>query len=220
MADYDRRGSDRPTTFGDLSREAIFDRVGVPAPSDPDPTNSDGTISGTAASLSSDNPILLTGQLGYTTDQNIIKIGDGETAWNNLKRFGSGFILDENSLETSIGPTSATNELEISALQLDFTSDGVNPIEIGCFIPSITSSAATTVGRISVYIDDVLSSLAQNISYASGSNFIAIPGITLLKVLSAGNHTVEFRVQRQTGTGNITIAGSPNFPAQSWAIQR
>jgi len=39
---------------------------------------------GTAAEWSAANPVLLAGEPGYDTTNNIIKIGDGVTAWNSL----------------------------------------------------------------------------------------------------------------------------------------
>ena len=39
---------------------------------------------GTAANWTSSNPILLAGEIGFETDTNRIKIGDGVSHWNNL----------------------------------------------------------------------------------------------------------------------------------------
>ncbi len=39
---------------------------------------------GTTAQWSSANPVLAEGELGYDTDQNKFKIGDGTTNWNSL----------------------------------------------------------------------------------------------------------------------------------------
>lgn len=40
--------------------------------------------------FSSDNPILQRGELGYETDTNLLKVGDGVTAWNDLPYAGDG----------------------------------------------------------------------------------------------------------------------------------
>lgn len=50
-------------------------------------------IRGTAflsTSFSANNPILQLGELGYETDTNKLKIGDGVTAWNDLAYAGDG----------------------------------------------------------------------------------------------------------------------------------
>lgn len=39
---------------------------------------------GTASQWSTANPTLLAGEIGFETDTNKIKVGDGSTAWNNL----------------------------------------------------------------------------------------------------------------------------------------
>lgn len=39
---------------------------------------------GTASRWTSQNPVLLAGEIGLETDTNKIKIGDGTTAWNSL----------------------------------------------------------------------------------------------------------------------------------------
>lgn len=50
---------------------------------------------GTAAEWTSANPILAAGELGYETDTNQFKIGDGTTAWGSLSYFANlSAILD------------------------------------------------------------------------------------------------------------------------------
>ena len=43
------------------------------------------TQRGTAAALSASNPVIADGQVVYETDTGRIKIGDGVTAWTNLR---------------------------------------------------------------------------------------------------------------------------------------
>lgn len=45
---------------------------------------------GTAAQWTSANPTLASGEVGYETDTNKEKIGDGTTSWNSLAYFGGG----------------------------------------------------------------------------------------------------------------------------------
>jgi hypothetical protein len=45
---------------------------------------------GTAAQWTSANPTLASGEVGFETDTNKEKIGDGTTAWNSLAYFGGG----------------------------------------------------------------------------------------------------------------------------------
>jgi hypothetical protein len=52
---------------------------------------------GTAAQWSTANPVLLTGEIGWETDTNYWKFGDGTTAYNDLPRMNpnppSNFLL-------------------------------------------------------------------------------------------------------------------------------
>jgi uncharacterized protein with beta-barrel porin domain len=49
---------------------------------------------GTASQWTSANPILLAGEIGFETDTNLIKIGDGTTAWNSLE-----YITSQNETQ-------------------------------------------------------------------------------------------------------------------------
>lgn len=61
----------------------------------------------TATNWSSKNPVLLLGEAGYDTTNNIIKIGDGSTAWNSLPEAHSksgvnaGYVGHSGFSETS-----------------------------------------------------------------------------------------------------------------------
>jgi hypothetical protein len=52
---------------------------------------------GTAAQWTASNPILNSGEIGYESDTNKFKIGDGTNLWNTLPYF-----LDEDTIETSL----------------------------------------------------------------------------------------------------------------------
>lgn len=44
----------------------------------------------TASQLSTENPILQLGEIGYETDTHLLKVGDGTTKWNSLPYAGDG----------------------------------------------------------------------------------------------------------------------------------
>lgn len=52
---------------------------------------------GTAARWVELNPILEPGQPGYVTDENRLKIGDGQTAWNDLPYIGEDNVINANT---------------------------------------------------------------------------------------------------------------------------
>lgn len=47
---------------------------------------------GTASEWSSANPVLAEGEIGYVTDQNRLKVGDGVTSWSSLDYLDSNVL--------------------------------------------------------------------------------------------------------------------------------
>lgn len=50
---------------------------------------------GTALEWSNANPVLASGEIGFETDTNKLKLGDGVTNWISLAYFGGGITLEE-----------------------------------------------------------------------------------------------------------------------------
>ena len=52
---------------------------------------------GSEADWSSKNPVLAAGEPGFATDTKVLKVGDGEAAWNDLDGIATAslFNLDE-----------------------------------------------------------------------------------------------------------------------------
>lgn len=76
----------------------------------------------TAANWTSANPTLATGEIGFETDQNQFKIGDGSTDYANLSYAGGSDIgnalTDVNSISTETG-TSLTIASDGATMQFD-----------------------------------------------------------------------------------------------------
>lgn len=53
---------------------------------------------GTAARWAELNLVLEAGQPGFVTDENRLKIGDGETAWNDLPYVGESSVVNAQTL--------------------------------------------------------------------------------------------------------------------------
>jgi len=64
------------------------------------------TQRGTAAALTATNPVIADGQIVYETDTGRIKIGDGVTAWTNL-RYGSTAVYAYTSTASFPGTGTA-----------------------------------------------------------------------------------------------------------------
>ena len=85
--------------------------------------------SGTAASATSNNPVLLAGEIGFETDTYKYKIGDGTTAWNSLAYSGGRFTTA--GLAMAQAATAAAQAALLStglpeAIMLDVGDEGTN----------------------------------------------------------------------------------------------
>jgi hypothetical protein len=100
----------------------------------------------TAANWTAQNPILATGELGYETGTNRLKIGDGATAWNSL-----------NAAPLALGNISATGLLVGTTV----VSTG-SKLEVA---GSISATGKIYVGATSVYIDYS----SGNLAFGQGS---------------------------------------------------
>ena len=72
---------------------------------------------GTAAQWTSANPILSSGEQGFETDTNKLKIGDGSTEWNSLGYFSPGGVSTQ-VLGLAFGDE--TSDIEVGTSKLTF----------------------------------------------------------------------------------------------------
>lgn len=68
---------------------------------------------GTAAEWTAADPVLAAGEIGYETDTNQFKIGDGTTAWSSLNYFKTIEGLDGSGLATEAELAAAIAQLEL-----------------------------------------------------------------------------------------------------------
>lgn len=108
----------------------------------------------TAANWSSTNPILAAGELGYDTTNDVLKIGDGSTAWNSLGVANSGTYAPKAAdvVVTYTGGTLTLNntawtDLDSSGSAAARNLDLLIPAEAGDLVhiePSFVVAAAAT----------------------------------------------------------------------------
>jgi len=75
---------------------------------------------GTSTQWTSANPVLNIGEIGFETDTNQFKIGDGANHWNDLSYF-----VDETALSTSLGDYVETDLLGVANGVATLNSSGV-----------------------------------------------------------------------------------------------
>lgn len=56
------------------------------------------------------NPVLLSGELGYAKDTNVLKIGDGITPWNALSSISGGLTALVPGTATTVGGVLSSNK--------------------------------------------------------------------------------------------------------------
>jgi len=103
----------------------------------------------TAANWTANNPTLLAGQIGFETDTNKIKIGDGSTAWTGLSYFaGSGGGGEDLSATLALGNTTNGQDIVLSSGDV-IKSSATNKAQIE-YLNSGQEVAITTDGRVYV----------------------------------------------------------------------
>lgn len=152
------------------------------------------------------NPILLEGELGYETNTNYMKIGDGTTPWNDLPYWsggltGGGLIVKENSTTVQ----TPTNVLNFSD-DFTVTSSSSNTANI-----SIANGGAASAS-INIFKDGVI-----GLTGATGFNFTGRPeSITYtgktVNINLLGNTTPYFSVTATLSGGNFASFSSSRGP--------
>jgi hypothetical protein len=121
---------------------------------------------GTAAQWTAANPILIVGELGFETDTNLIKAGDGTTAWASLSYYtgipGPTGVTGPPGATGSVGatgpagPTGPTGPIgTTAAASLTGTT----------LAPNVVTSSLTAVGTLTNLV--VSNTIAGNTSTAS-----------------------------------------------------
>jgi hypothetical protein len=149
----------------------------------------------TAANWTSINPVLLMGELGYETDTNKFKVGDGTTVWNSVRYA----IVIDNAAQTLTNKTisGATNTLtNIANASLSNSSISVNgqSVSLGTNIPVGSWTSTAVSSNIT---------LARNNSYFVTTS--AARTLTLPASPAQGDEIRIFDGSGSAATNNITV---------------
>jgi len=149
----------------------------------------------TAANWTSINPVLLMGELGYETDTNKFKVGDGTTAWNSVRYA----IVIDNAAQTLTNKSisGSTNTLtNIANASLSNSSISVNgqSVSLGTNIPVGSWTSTAVSSNIT---------LAKNNSYFVNTS--AARTLTLPASPAQGDEVRIFDGSSAAATNNITV---------------
>ena len=160
---------------------------------------------GTAAQWSSSNPTLGAGEIGWESDTNKFKIGDGTNLWNDLDYF-----VDQASLNTSLGDYVETSTLGQPNGTATLDSTGNVPFsQLGNIIDG-APGVLNTLNEIASAINDdptFFTSVATNLSNHE-SDTTSVHGISDTAELATKTFAAEL-LTNATKT-NITITGDKN----------
>lgn len=165
----------------------------------------------TAANWTSANPTLAQGEIGFETDQNKAKIGDGSTAWTSLAYFAAGA-----SITVDDSPTDGDTTDAISSNWAYDHANGADP-HSGVYEPADATilkqadvddtpvDAATTVPVSSNWAYDHAASTAATGVVGHAPSTTGASDGDVLTVQSDGSLDYETPV---TGTGDVTGPGT------------
>ena len=141
---------------------------------------------GTKTQWETANPVLAVGEIGFSYNENVVKIGDGVTAWNSLSQIGSdsayqiakinGFVgTEEEWLESLVGAPGADGGF--NSTQVVSEKSANYSLLSGDVGKLITNSAAVTIT-----VNNVLT-VGQQVDFlqtnAAAITFVAGSGVTL-----------------------------------------
>ena len=164
----------------------------------------------TSSAAASQAPLLQAGQPFYETDTHKLKIGDGNTAWNDLPYIGgSGSTSYAKYATVTVGTSTAGYTVD----QVDYLCDGVDDqVEIAAAINSVTNE------RSSVYIMPG-SYLLSNAITIEDSNFdIDIFGAGLSTILKNSKDNAFISSHRSGSIHDISISGNASLDDATYAI--
>ena len=143
----------------------------------------------TASSWSSNNPVLYAGEIGYETDTNKFKIGDGTTAYNSLAYFNGNLTGSNLNDLADVTITSATNGDFLRWNGSAWINDAVN-------------LSTDTVGN---YMVDVAGGTGVTVTHTPGEGSTASFAIGQDVATSASVTFAQLTVDGQTTVGGHVI---------------
>ena len=135
---------------------------------------------GTAAQWTAANPILIIGELGFETDTNLIKVGDGTTAWTSL-----GYFAGTPGVAAAGTLTGATLAANVLASSLTSVGTLENLTVTNTISGSINGNAATATQLLNTRTIALGGEAAGSTSFDGSANVIIT---TTIPLLDGGNY--------------------------------
>lgn len=168
---------------------------------------------GTASQWTSTNPVLASGELGYETDTNKLKIGNGSSAWNSLSYVATGANGTVTSVVAGTGLTGGT----ITSTGTIALSTPVSVANGGTGITSFGTGVATWLGT------PTSANLISAVSDETGSGSLVFNTSPTLvtPVITQGQSTPTFTTNAYTlvaGDAGLLLLASNSATAGTISI--
>ncbi len=180
----------------------------------------------TAANWAILNVTLSSGEIGFETDTNKFKIGNGSTSWSGLPYFSEAQNLSAYLTVASASTTYQTKVENVDNTEigyLDGVTSGIqSQIDARLTIASASSTYLTQTSASSTYLTQtspqiVASTVTANyvLALSDTNHFIPLSSSAPFTVTVPADNTVNFPVGTridmvQLGTGQVTVAGQTN----------
>jgi hypothetical protein len=191
---------------------------------------------GTKQQWESTNPVLAVGEIGFAFNENVIKLGDGVTAWNSLPSVNgnsayqvakaNGYTGTESQWLASLSSTSTAVQLSGSTMTGPLTLSGAPTSDLHAatkiYVDGLAAGinfhqpvVAATAGNLAGTYNNGTNGFGATLTKASNGSIGTIDGATV----SVGNR-ILLRAQtdsKENGIYTITAVGSESAP---WQITR
>ena len=164
----------------------------------------------TAASWTSNNPVLFVGEIGYETDTKKFKIGDGSTAWTSLTY--SSIPLSLSSIN-DLGDVTISSAADGDFLRWNGTAwinDAVNlgTDTTGSFVQSLTAGTGVTLTNNSGENTTPTIAIGQSVGTGDSPTFVNVTAALTGNASTATTLQTSRNIAGQAfnGSANISIA--------------
>jgi len=181
---------------------------------------------GTAAQWTSANPVLAAGEIGFETDTNKFKVGNGSTAWTSLTYFVDGSIAFDSAevtaaINTAIdavidaAPNTLNTLNELAAALNDDSNFAVTVTNSFSSVQNTLSSQSNAIGVLQGNVESIANSLSVTQNNLNTTNTV-IDGLTnSISIINNNISTLETGVTNSINNINGDILEIQNTIANT-----
>ncbi len=146
----------------------------------------------TLSNWSINNPVLLEGEMGYVTNTNQVKFGDGQTPWNDLAYFAPG---------GNIGPTGPTGPSGVGPTGPAGSAGATGPEGS----PGATGAAGSTGAAGATGAQGATGAVGDGIAYNNVSRYKTYDNVSDSQIWMVSSSTVYYSVNWTRSGTTLTI---------------